>query len=145
DLRMAREVTFWGVAEGDPELLPGSKVNVSGLASDLNGRYVLTSVVHRIDRNNGFVSEISSMPPKFEPRPKPTSVVWGTVTAVDDPDKLGRVRVSLPSLGKIETDWLGVMAAGAGSGKGFVILPDIGDQVLVLLLGEQASQGIVLG
>ncbi len=37
------------------------------------------------------------------------------------------------------------MAAGAGSGKGFVFLPDVEDKVLVLFLGGEITQGIVLG
>jgi len=37
------------------------------------------------------------------------------------------------------------MAVGAGSGKGFVILPDVGDDVLVLCIGGDLAQGIVLG
>ena len=40
---------------------------------------------------------------------------------------------------------MGVVSAGAGSGKGFAILPDVGDQVLVLLIGGDPSQGVVLG
>ncbi len=145
DLRSAREVTFRGVAEGDPDLLPGTPVKVSGVASDLEGTYVLTSVTHLINRSAGFVSEISTVPPVFEKRPGAATAAWGTVTSVDDPEKLGRVRASLPALGTVETDWMGVMSAGAGGGKGLVILPDVGDQVLVLFIGGDVSQGIVLG
>jgi phage baseplate assembly protein V len=145
DLRISREVTMTGVADGDPDLLPGARVDISGVASSLAGQYVLTSVTHLINRRTGFVSEISSIPPVFEKRPTAASAVWGTVTNVDDPEKLGRVRTSLPALGAVETDWMGVMAAGAGSGKGFVILPDVGDHVLVLCIGGDVAQGIVLG
>jgi phage baseplate assembly protein V len=146
DLRSAREVVFWGVAEGNPDLRPGTSVEVSAGTSELGGRYVLTSVTHLVNRSTGFVSEISTAPPVFDGRPATTTAVWGTVTSVDDPDKLGRVRTSLPAFGKIETDWMGVLAAGAGSGKGFVFLPDVGDQVLVLFVGgDLLAQGIVLG
>lgn len=145
DLRSAREVTLWGVAEGDPDLLPGTGVQVSGVASGLAGRYVLTAVTHVINRRVGFVSEISTVPPVFERRPRGVIAAWATVTSVDDPEKLGRVRASLPALGKVETDWMGVMVPGAGSGKGFVFLPDVGDQVLVLFVGGELAQGIVLG
>lgn len=145
DLRTAREVTLSGIAEGNTDLLPGSRVEVHGLAKSFSGRYVLTSVTHVINRRTGFVSEISSVPPSTEKRSTAANAIWGTVTNVDDPDKLGRVCVSFPSLGEIETDWLGVMSAGAGSGKGFVILPDIGDDVLVLCVGGDLAHGIVLG
>lgn len=145
DLRAAREVTVWGIAEGDIALAPGGQIVVSGVTDDFSGSYVLTSVCHRIDRRSGFVSEISTAPPTFKAEPKNASVVWGTVTSVDDPEKMGRVRAKLPTFGEVETDWMGVMAAGAGASKGFVILPDVDDQVLVLFLGGDMSQSIVLG
>lgn len=145
DRRRAREVTFWGVAEGDPDLMPGAQIQVSGVASGLKGQYVLTSVTHLVNRRSGFVSEVSTLPPTFERQPRGVTAAWATVTNVDDPENLGRVRASLPALGDIETDWMQVMAPGAGAGKGFVFLPDVDDQVLVLLVGGEVSQGIVLG
>ena len=145
DLRSAREVTVWGVAEGDVALVPGARIDVSGVADDFCGTYVLTSVSHRVDRRSGFVSEISTVPPKFKPEPKSATVVWGTVTSVEDPEGMGRVRAKLPAFGEVETDWMGVMMAGAGASKGFVILPDVDDQVLVLFPGAEMSQSIVLG
>jgi phage baseplate assembly protein V len=145
DLRSAREVTFWGVSEGDPYLMPGTGVQVSGVATGLAGRYVLTAVTHMINRRSGFVSELSTVPPMLERGPAAVTAEWATVTSVDDPEKLGRVRASLPALGKVETDWMGVMVPGAGSGKGFVFLPDVGDQVLVLFIGGELRQGFVLG
>ena len=145
DLRIAREVTLLGTAEGDPDLTPGARIDISGIAGNLEGRYVLTTVTHLINRRTGFVSEISTVPPSFELRPKAATAAWGTITRVDDPDNLGRVRASLPAIGEVETDWMGVVAAGAGSGKGFVMLPDVGDQVLVLFIGGDPSQGVVLG
>ncbi|HEY6292465.1 MAG TPA: phage baseplate assembly protein V [Terriglobia bacterium] len=144
DLRVAREVTLWGVAEGDPCLLPGARVDVEGLAGPLAGQYVLTSVVHTIDRRRGFVSEISSVPPKPGERSKALSAAPGIVTRVDDPDHRGRVRVSLPTLGNMETEWMGVLATAAGR-KGLVALPDVGDHVLVLFNAEDPAQGLVVG
>ncbi len=145
DVRSAREVTFWGVAEGDPDLMTGTRVQVSGVASRLEGQYILTSVTHMVNRQSGFISEVSTSPPVFEKHPSGVNAAWATITSVDDPEKLGRVRASLPALGKVETDWMVVMAPGAGAGKGFVFLPDVGDQVLVLFVGGEVSQGIVLG
>ena len=145
DRRCAREVTLWAVAEGDPVLMPGVAVKVSGVARGLAGRYVLTAVTHVIERRGGFISEISTAPPVFENRPETLNVAWATVTSVEDPEKLGRVRASLPAFGQVETDWMGVMAPGAGSGKGFIFLPDVGDEVLVLFVGGGVTQGIVLG
>lgn len=145
NLRNSREVTFWGIAEGDPDLMPGTAVDVSGVALGLAGRYVLTAVTHLVNRRSGFTSEISSAPPVFERCTGMVTAAWGTITSVDDPEKLGRVRASLPTLGKVETEWMGVLAPGAGKGKGFVFMPDVGDEVLVMFLGGEIRQGYVLG
>jgi len=145
DLRAAREVTLVGVAEGNPALQPGTPVDIAGVAATLEGRYVLTAVNHIIDGRRGFISEISTAPPVLPTRPAGAIAALGLVTRIDDPEKLGRVQVMLPSYGEVETDWMGVLTAGAGSGKGMVTLPDVGDQVLVLFVHGDPGQGVVLG
>ena len=145
DLRTAREVTLWGIAEGDPGLRPGTPVVVSGIANVVAGRYVLTSVNHIINQRSGYISEISTLPPVPSARARSAVVALGVVTQVTDPDNLGRVRVAFPTFGDVESDWMGVATVGAGSGKGIIALPDVGDHVLVLLPHEDPGQGIVLG
>lgn len=145
DRRRAHEVTLWGVAEGDPRLRPLAKVDVQGVAEALAGTYVLTSVTHIIDAQVGYVSEIATAPPVPSPRVVGTTVLPGVVTQVADPDGLGRVKVSLPTVGNLETEWMFVLISGAGKGKGLVALPDVGDQVLVLCASADPSQGVVLG
>lgn len=145
DLRVAREITLWGVAEGDPRLQPGTPVEVMGVADAVAGRYILSTVTHTIDARQGFLSEISSAPLPQRIREHGSVGVPGVVSQIDDPEKLGRVRVSLPTYGDIETDWIPVLSAGAGAGKGFMAFPDIGDHVLVLLAHEDPGQGVVLG
>ena len=123
DLCAAREVTLRGVAEGDPRLCPGARVRVDGVADSLAGQYVLTSVNHTIDARRGFISEISTAPPPPRSQPEVTSqgalTTLGVVTKIDDPEKLGRVQASLPAFGDVETDWMEVLSAGGGAGKGF--------------------------
>ncbi len=69
----------------------------------------------------------------------------GRVTRVDDPENLGRIQVSLPTFGDVETGWMGVLSPGAGAAKGLVTLPDVGDQVLVLFANEDPARGVVVG
>lgn len=145
DSKVAREAALWGIAEGDPALTPGARVEIIGGASGFSGVYVLTSVTHSINRRTGFISELSSTPPTLPAPQLGADVVWGRVTSVEDPEQMGRVRAALPTLGNVETGWVGVMAAGAGGGKGFAVLPDVGDQVLVLFLGGDPAQAVVLG
>ncbi|AKJ07346.1 phage baseplate assembly protein V [Archangium gephyra] len=145
DHRLAREVVLTGVAEGDPRLRPGTRVDVRGVVPVVAGQYVLTSVTHTLEAQHGFLSELSSAPPPRRTRPRASSVVPGVVSRVDDPDNKGRVRVSLPTCGDVETDWMQVLCAGAGAGKGLVMLPDVGDTVLLVLSGEDPARGVVVG
>jgi phage baseplate assembly protein gpV/phage protein D len=145
DRRVAREVTLWGIAEGDPRLRPGTPVEIENVADTLSGRYVLTAVTHTIDGYKGFVSELSTTPPPPRRRQRSAIAALGTVTRVDDPQGLGRVRVCLPTYGEVETEWMHVLSAGAGADKGLVILPDVDDRVLVLFSQEAPGLGVVLG
>jgi len=147
DRLTAGEVVLWGIAEGDPALRAGARVELKGVGDRVAGTYVIAAVTHTIDQRRGFISEISSEPPPL-PRPRPEHGLLGTlgiVSNIADPDHLGRVKVQLPALAGIESDWMGVMAPGAGADKGLVTLPEVGDQVLVMTQSDDVSQGLVLG
>jgi uncharacterized protein involved in type VI secretion and phage assembly len=144
DARAGRAVTISGVANGDAGLRAGGRVEVRELAAPVAGTYVVCEVVHTVDAT-GYLSTFSTEPPRVRPQPPGASVTLGRVTAVDDPDGCGRVRVSLPAHGDLDAGWLSVLCPGAGSGKGFVALPDTDDLVLVLLPHGVPMAGIVLG
>ncbi|MGH9882054.1 MAG: phage baseplate assembly protein V [Pyrinomonadaceae bacterium] len=145
DLRVARQVTFWGVAEGNPELQPGTPVKIENVAKSLTGRYILTSVDHTFDCVKGFVSTLSTTPPARPARPRGAVAALAIVTHVDDPEGYGRVQVKLPTYNEVETDWMGVLTPGAGLGKGLLALPDVDDTVLVIFPHGDPAQGVVLG
>lgn len=145
DRAAGRALSFWGHAAGDPALRPGVVAQVSGVDPMLCGGYVLTSVRHLLDRRRGFVSEISSYPPKAPEACRGTEFVPGFVTSVDDPDRRGRVKVSLPTFAALETDWLRVVAPGLGRDRGFIAVPDVGDEVAVALTHGDPARGLVLG
>jgi uncharacterized protein involved in type VI secretion and phage assembly len=59
-------------------------------------------------------------------------VVPGLVTAVNDPDGQGRIKVSFRWLNTThETDWVRIATAMAGNGRGTFFMPEINDEVLV--------------
>ncbi|HEX9018920.1 MAG TPA: phage baseplate assembly protein V [Anaerolineaceae bacterium] len=145
DRRVAHEVTLWGVAEGHPALRPGEPVTVQRVGTDLSGKYVLTSAVHTIDGERGYLTEISTLPPAPMDRPSGAGMTLGVVTSVEDPELLGRVQVSLPALGDIQSEWMHVLSPAAGKDKGLAMLPDLGDTVLVLFPLDEPGQGVVLG
>lgn len=66
---------------------------------------------------------------------------FGIVAAVDDRRHMLRVR--LPALENMETDWLPMLTPAAG-GDRFYSLPDEGEQV-VCLLDARGEGGVVLG
>nr|DAX40391.1 MAG TPA: baseplate assembly protein [Caudoviricetes sp.] len=66
---------------------------------------------------------------------------FGTVSAVDDTRHA--VRVQLPALEGMETDWLPVLTLGAG-GNRFYALPDPGE-LAVCLLDARGEGGVCLG
>jgi uncharacterized protein involved in type VI secretion and phage assembly len=145
DARTAGEVTFWGIAEGDPRLRAGTPVEITGLREELDGTYVVTDVTHTVDGIRGYLTELSSAPPDVRRRRTAAIAALGQVTSVDDPDGHGRVRVSFPAYGDVESDWLGVVVPGAGGDRGIVALPDVGDHVLVAFAHEDPAAGVIVG
>src|SRR5262249_55563932 len=79
DMRTAQEVVFWGVVQGDPRLRPGARVRVSGVASRLCGEYVLASVRHTLDANQGYKSEVSTAPVPPKPKAQGLTMALGLV------------------------------------------------------------------
>ncbi len=145
DRCIAREVALAGVADGDPSLHPGARVSIEGLDADHAGIYVLTAVTHQLDAQHGFTSRFTSEPPLPRARASGACSAFGVVCRIDDPEHIGRVQVSLPGLGGLESDWLEVMSVGAGAGKGLMAMPDVGDQVLVLAIDGDPGRGVVIG
>jgi uncharacterized protein involved in type VI secretion and phage assembly len=144
DWRTGRSVRLWGIAAGDTRLRPAATLEVRGLDPSVDGAHVLTSVLHVVDSKLGFRSEFSTTPPAPPARPRSAVLTPGTVTGIDDPEGLGRVKVSLPTYDDVETDWMEVLAAGAGRDKGLMATPDVGDLVLVGLAHDDPGQGLVL-
>jgi len=60
--------------------------------------------------------------------------------------RIGRVRLTMPWLdGQYTTGWARVVQAGAGKERGALILPEVGDEVLVGFTGADLDTAYVLG
>jgi uncharacterized protein involved in type VI secretion and phage assembly len=84
--------------------------------------------------------------------PRPARAPWGQglviglVTQNKDPDNLGRVRVRYPTLGDdVESAWARIAAPGAGSSRGALMIPLVGDEVLVGFEHGDVRRPYVLG
>jgi uncharacterized protein involved in type VI secretion and phage assembly len=77
---------------------------------------------------------------------KQFGVEIGIVTNVQDPEKLGRIKVCFPRLpGKPEGDWCRVAQPFAGAGRGFYCLPQVNDEVLIAFERGEAHRPYVIG
>ena len=58
-------------------------------------------------------------------------VFVGIVSSLKDPEGLGRVRVDIPHLADQQSYFARYVAVGNGKDRGFHVIPEIGDEVLV--------------
>lgn len=72
-------------------------------------------------------------------------IVIGVVDSLDDPDKIGRVRVKLPHLDNQTSDWARLVSLMAGNDRGTFFRPEVGDEVLVAFEHGEARRPYILG
>jgi len=145
DYRAAQRLSLSGLAVGNPALRPGTPIRVQGVDSSCAGPFTLTAANHIISTDSGFVTEIDTSPMRPKRRRTGVSATLGLVSRTDDPQRLGRIQVSLPAFGNVATDWVQTVAPWAGKGKGFMGQTDVGDLVVFLFFDSDLTQGIVLG
>ena len=137
--------TLTATAEGNAQLRPGRTVDIRGIGLPGDGSFVLTSVIHSFEAATGYVSRLSTALPETSSARGLTVATLGQVTDSADPEKRGRVRARLPAFGTVESGWMPVLVAGAGTDKGMAVFPEPDDEVLVLLPDGDPAHGIVLG
>ena len=146
-----------GLAVGDPAIKSGTKVDVRGIGTRFGGTYTITSTTHVLRGGSGYdtrftVSGRSSRsllglaggaPSR---RPWGQSVAVGLVTNNNDPDQLGRVRVRYPVLGTDHEGWWArVTAPAAGTRRGLLMTPQVGDEVLIAFEHDDEEHPYVIG
>lgn len=73
-------------------------------------------------------------------------VMVGEVTNIQDPDKIGRVKVKIHDLYEdLETDWIRVVSLYAGKDRGNFFLPEVGDEVLISFKNGNIDTPFVIG
>ena len=145
------------VAVGSAALRAGVAVSISGVDSAFSGRWVVSSSRHEFGngsyrthlefsgRQDRSLLGLVNGGPGANVDLKP-GVVIAIVTNNDDPESLGRVKVKYPWLSDdAESYWARVCAPGAGPDTGLVMLPAVGDEVLVAFQHGDIRFPIVLG
>jgi phage protein D/phage baseplate assembly protein gpV len=148
-----------GVAEGHPDLKPGMTVEIKAVGQ-WSGNYLLSECVHVYRGGKGFrtrfhiagrpkslLSAVSPADVQSTPEPQ-HGIVQGEVTNTNDPEALGRIRVKLPTMTQ-DSDpegwWARIAASSAGSERGLLMLPQVGDKVIVGFESGDTRKPFILG
>jgi phage protein D len=152
---------FDGVARGNPKLRAGKAVSLGLVKAPFDGKYVLTTTRHCYDPKDGYTVWFTVSGGQERslygltagtngsngPAGTPVAgVVPALVTDVNDPENLGRVKLTFPWLsGSYTSDWARVAQVGAGKDRGMVVLPEVQDEVLVAFEQGDIRRPYVLG
>lgn len=152
-----------GDAVGDPSIQAGEQVDIKGVPKMFVGKWTVTNARHVFDPDEGgyhtrfWVSgrsdrSLLALASGASTRNHGTTggvlngLVCGVVTNLKDPDKVGRVKVSLPWLAPdYESDWARVVQVSAGPRTGVMFMPEVGDEVLVGFELGDARRPYVIG
>jgi len=145
-----------GVAFGNPKVKAGGKVKIEGVGRQFGGSYVVSSTTHVYRGTTGYQTsfQISGLSERglldlFHPPPRhdwTRDLVVGLVTNNNDPEQMGRVRVKYPSLSDSEESaWARIASVSAGNARGLMMLPQVGEEVILGFEHGDARRPIVLG
>ncbi|WP_111765076.1 VgrG-related protein [Nakamurella deserti] len=147
---------FEGVARGNPRLVAGAAVSIENVGEPFDGKYLVTSSRHRYDPLTGYTTAFSvtgrqerslfGLTSGTTPGRPVTGPVVGLVSNADDPEHRGRVTVTFPWLSDdYVSDWARTVQPGAGRDRGTMIVPEVGDEVLVLFEQGDIRRPYVVG
>jgi phage protein D len=143
-----------GVTFGNPDIKAGGFVKVSGVGTKFGGTYRVATSTHILGRtyetrfSNATVHTISGATGSGNGAQLDVAqqLVLGIVTNNNDPEKMGRVRVKYPALqGEHEGFWARIAVPSAGKERGLMMLPVVGEEVLVAFEHGDSTRPYVIG
>lgn len=144
-----------GTAFRRPDIKAGQMAEIEALGDRFSGTYLVTNATH-ILTSEGLKTYFSVRGTRtgllnekingHKPEQRWYGAVPAIVTNTDDPKDWGRVKVKFPWMADdAESDWARVTGIGAGKEAGFYVMPEVGDEVLVLFAYGDFSQPHVIG
>jgi type VI secretion system secreted protein VgrG len=131
------------------QLLPGNTVQIDGNL-DAHGMYGVTRVLHRWT-STGYVNEFLCTPWKDYTNPDPPEanswygLVPARVVAHNDPKKMGRIQVQYYWQEDSTAHWARMVTPHSGADRGFMFMPEVGDEVVVAFEDGDIERPYVLG
>jgi phage protein D len=149
-----------GVMRGNPAVRAGTAVVLTGAGKPFDGKYVVTASRHVFEPDTGYrtwltVSGgqdrtlwglIDGGSGRGQDGAGSSGMVVAQVSDNRDPEDLGRVRLTFPWLSDdFVSDWARTVQPGAGDGRGALVVPEVGDEVLVGFEQGSFQRPYVLG
>jgi phage protein D/phage baseplate assembly protein gpV len=147
---------FEGVARGNPKLRAGTAISIDALGAPFDGKYTITTSRHRYESDTGYTTSFAVTGRQERSLYGLTSgasngraglgIVVGQVSDAKDPQSQGRVKLAFPWLSDdYVSDWARTVQPGAGKDRGFMVVPEVGDEVLVGFEQGDPRRPYVLG
>ncbi|MDT5091980.1 MAG: hypothetical protein QOH60_1343 [Mycobacterium sp.] len=144
------------VARGNPKLRANVSITVENAGEPFDGKYTITAARHRFDPTHGGYTTAFSVTGRQERslygltagggRTLGDGIVVAQVSDANDPTKQGRVKLTFPWLSDdYVSDWARTLQPGAGKDRGFIVVPEVGDEVLVAFEQGDPQRPYVLG
>jgi hypothetical protein len=158
DRLVAASTSARGECSGNPAVVIGKPVKVER-AGPASGTYNVTKAEHVV-RRASFVTKFwagdrtpTSLVDSLTSRPAPSlparhhGMVIGIVTNLGSGEHAGQLRVKIPGLdATLVSAWGRFLAPSAGAdGRGLVMLPEVGDEVLVGFEDGDMHRPVILG
>lgn len=164
DLERSRDIADMLVLKGTTQTCKigiGKVVNIAypkGMKIDTtSGDFLITQVTHTINQEGTYSNSFTGIRAALEQIPVsqvkiPTADSQRAIVIDNaDPRKMGRVRVQFQWQKKFNktTNWIRVQSLDAGgdtgAGRGFIFIPEIGDEVMVNFINSDPSKPYVSG
>ena len=145
------------VARGNPKLRANVGIKIENAGEPFDGKYTITAARHRYDPTHGGYTTAFSVTGRQERslygltagggRVGPgDGIVIAQVSDANDPSNQGRVKLTFPWLSDdYVSDWARTMQPGAGKDRGAMVIPEVGDEVLVAFEQQDPQRPYVLG